>query len=283
MTVNLLAPVVVNAAHRRGRAAHPRGAGLPAARRADAARVGRTAPPADGDRCSSSRSCNDAPHVSPPPPRVSWGDDQEARTMTPRPAPPPTHARRHRGDGPRRRARARRLHLRRRRGHLGPRLVPGPLERPRHRRARPGPRRGDHRHGRRPRRRRRRADRRRHRARGPLVGRAARHRLVVRQPARQRPGRRARRLRADSATSRRSRASCTRARAGCSGSPCSPARRRTSTPTRRPPTTTASCARPITGEPGSYGLGPQEDVLTGIPKASNHDGGRLAFGPDGML
>ncbi|ROS50344.1 sorbosone dehydrogenase family protein [Frigoribacterium sp. PhB24] len=40
---------------------------------------------------------------------------------------------------------------------------------------------------------------------------------------------------------------------------------------------------PITGEAGSYGLGEQEAVITGIPKASNHDGGRLAFGPDGLL
>ena len=40
---------------------------------------------------------------------------------------------------------------------------------------------------------------------------------------------------------------------------------------------------PITGEAGSYGLGEQEAVITGIPAARNHDGGRIAFGPDGLL
>lgn len=39
----------------------------------------------------------------------------------------------------------------------------------------------------------------------------------------------------------------------------------------------------LTGEPGSLELGEAETLLEGIPSASYHDGGRLAFGPDGML
>ena len=40
---------------------------------------------------------------------------------------------------------------------------------------------------------------------------------------------------------------------------------------------------PVTGEPGSYALGGGETLLDGIRAAGNHNGGRLAFGPDGML
>lgn len=39
----------------------------------------------------------------------------------------------------------------------------------------------------------------------------------------------------------------------------------------------------LVGDAGTYSLGTQREVLTGLNKASNHDGGRIAFGPDGDL
>lgn len=39
----------------------------------------------------------------------------------------------------------------------------------------------------------------------------------------------------------------------------------------------------LEGEPGSLALGQAETIRDGIPAAGNHNGGRIAFGPDGML
>ncbi|MFD1720005.1 PQQ-dependent sugar dehydrogenase [Amnibacterium endophyticum] len=39
----------------------------------------------------------------------------------------------------------------------------------------------------------------------------------------------------------------------------------------------------VTGGAGSYALGAERTVLDGLPSNTYHDGGRIAFGPDGML
>ncbi|NYE20570.1 PQQ-dependent sugar dehydrogenase [Microbacterium immunditiarum] len=40
---------------------------------------------------------------------------------------------------------------------------------------------------------------------------------------------------------------------------------------------------PVTGDPGALALGAPEVVFAGIARAGNHNGGRIAFGPDDML
>ncbi|WP_233205996.1 sorbosone dehydrogenase family protein [Cryobacterium sp. Y82] len=40
---------------------------------------------------------------------------------------------------------------------------------------------------------------------------------------------------------------------------------------------------PLAGGPGSHTLGASTLVLDSIPRAGNHNGGRIAFGPDGLL
>lgn len=40
---------------------------------------------------------------------------------------------------------------------------------------------------------------------------------------------------------------------------------------------------PLTGEPGALALGGAETVIDGLPNATSHNGGRIAFGPDEML
>ncbi len=40
---------------------------------------------------------------------------------------------------------------------------------------------------------------------------------------------------------------------------------------------------PITGQPGALSVGPAETIIEGLPSASFHNGGRIAFGPDDQL
>ena len=71
-------------------------------------------------------------------------------------------------------------------------------------------------------------------------------------------------------------------RAGCWASPSRPASPRTgrcSSPTPPPPTTASSGCAATTGRSTER----RAAVVPGIPKGGIHDGGGLAFGPDGLL
>ncbi len=39
----------------------------------------------------------------------------------------------------------------------------------------------------------------------------------------------------------------------------------------------------LTGTPGARSMGTPTTIIDGLPRAANHNGGRIAFGPDGML
>ncbi|WP_337004810.1 MULTISPECIES: PQQ-dependent sugar dehydrogenase [unclassified Microbacterium] len=39
----------------------------------------------------------------------------------------------------------------------------------------------------------------------------------------------------------------------------------------------------LAGNPGETSIGPGETIIEGLPASTNHNGGRIAFGPDGML
>ena len=59
--------------------------------------------------------------------------------------------------------------------------------------------------------------------------------------------------------------------------------RAASTRTPRDRTVIASCGSRSRADRGSYALGVPETILDGLPYAGYHNGGRIAFGPDGML